>query len=76
MAPSLLNIAITVFKDTSVLVVVAVPEITYTGRIIHISHPANYALVLFLIILIYWSIASAGTFISAWMEKKWPVNFY
>ena len=74
MIPSFLNMAITIFKDTSVLVVVAVPELTYTGRLLQSAHPANYALVLFIIMASYWLIASSGAAISLWCEKKWSKN--
>jgi His/Glu/Gln/Arg/opine family amino acid ABC transporter permease subunit len=71
MIPTFLNLAITVFKDTSVLVVVAVPELTYSGRSLQVASPANYSLVLFLIILIYWSIASAGAAFVKFVELRW-----
>ena len=74
MIPSFLNIAITVFKDTSVLVVVAVPELMYTGRLLQSAHPVNYASVLLFILLYYWLIASMGAAVSSWFEKKWSKN--
>ncbi len=61
MIPTFLNLSITLFKDTSVLVVVAVPELTYSGRSLFIAAPASYSLVLFLIILIYWTLATTGS---------------
>ena len=71
MVPTFLNLSITVFKDTSVLVVVAVPEITYSGRSLLVAMPASYSLVLFLIILIYWTLATTGSAMAHWLESKW-----
>jgi general L-amino acid transport system permease protein len=53
MLPALLGLAITVFKDTSVLVVVAVPELTYTARQLTVAQPVDHLLVLFLLLLFY-----------------------
>lgn len=74
MTPALVGLAITVFKDTSVLVVVAVAELTCTGRLIQASAPGNYALVLSLILLLYWSIATAGATLVARLERRWKAN--
>lgn len=74
MIPSFLNIVITVFKDTSVLVVVAVPEITYTGRLMQAANPANYAMVLFMIMTLYWMISSSGSAVSYHLENRWSKN--
>ena len=41
MHPDLINIAITVFKDTSALAIVAVPELTYSGREMVMSQPGE-----------------------------------
>ena len=54
MLPDVINLAITVFKDTSTLAIVAVPELTYVGRQMAMSEPVNYGLVLFSIMLLYW----------------------
>lgn len=54
MRPDLVNLAITMFKDTSTLAVVAVPELTYTARQLLIAEPLNYGLVLLLVLILYW----------------------
>ncbi len=71
MAPTFLNLSITVFKDTSVLVVVAVPELTYSGRSLLVASPASYSLVLFLIIFIYWTLSTTGSVMAHRLESKW-----
>lgn len=55
MLPDVINVAITVFKDTSTLAIVAVPELMYTGRQMLMSEPLNYGVVLLLILLSYWA---------------------
>ena len=69
MLPALLGLAITVFKDTSVLVVVAVGELTYSARQIQVAHPAYYAVVLGVVIFMYWSVATAGSIVCSRLEK-------
>lgn len=54
MTPDLINLAVTVFKDTSTLAVVAVPEMTYVGRQALMSEPIHYQLILFLTLILYW----------------------
>ena len=71
MLPAILGQAITVFKDTSVLAVVALGELTYTARQIQISQPVNYGLVLFLVLVIYWSLAAAGSALVARLDAAW-----
>ena len=70
MLPALLGLAITVFKDTSVLVVVAVPELTYTARQIAVAHPVDHILVLFLLLLLYGLCASAAATLVQRFEKR------
>ncbi len=68
-----MDTAITVLKDTSVLVVVAVPELTCSSRSLQVASPANYTLVLFLVILIYWILASSGQrWFSIWNQNIFP----
>jgi len=55
MMPDIVNLAVTVFKDTSVLAVAGVAELTYTGRQMMMSQPVNYGLVLFLTMVLYWA---------------------
>jgi ABC-type amino acid transport system permease subunit len=71
MVPAMLGQAITVFKDTSVLTVVAVGELTFSARQIQVSEPANYAVVLLLVLLIYWSVATAGSVLVYCLEAVW-----
>ena len=54
MLPDVANLAVTVFRDTSMLSVVAVAELTYTGRQMLMSQPMDYGLVLILTMLLYW----------------------
>lgn len=58
MMPDLINLAVTVFKDTSTLAVVAVAELTYTARQMLMSEPLNYGLVWFFVLAFYWTTAS------------------
>ena len=74
MTPALVGLAITIFKDTSVLVVVAVGELTFTGRLIQAASPGDYALVLSLALLLYWSVATAGAALVARLERRWKSN--
>ncbi len=69
MLPDLLGLVITIFKDTSVLVVVAVPELTYSARQIQVAQPVNFALILGLILFIYWSLATAGSVLCHKLES-------
>jgi His/Glu/Gln/Arg/opine family amino acid ABC transporter permease subunit len=54
MMPDIINVAITVFKDTSALAVVAFPELTYTARQMLMAEPVNYGLVLLIVLALYW----------------------
>ncbi|MCP4378807.1 MAG: ABC transporter permease subunit [bacterium] len=74
MTPAIVGLAITVFKDTSVLVVVAVAELTFTGRLIQTATPEDYSLVLSLVLLLYWSIATVGAALVARLEQRWKAN--
>jgi His/Glu/Gln/Arg/opine family amino acid ABC transporter permease subunit len=67
MLPDLRNLAVTVFKDTSTLAVVAVPELTYIARQMLISEPVNYSLVWLMVLTFYWLIA---TLMSAWPKPN------
>ena len=58
MLPDFIGLAVTVFKDTSTLAIVAVGELTYVGRQMLMSEPVNYGLVLFVILVLYWVPAS------------------
>jgi His/Glu/Gln/Arg/opine family amino acid ABC transporter permease subunit len=69
MTPALVGLAITIFKDTSVLVVVAVGELTWSARQIQVAQPGGYALVLGLVIGLYWGIATAGSVVCSRLEK-------
>lgn len=54
MLPDLVNLTVTVFKDTSTLAVVAVPELSYVGRQMLMSEPANYELASLIVLALYW----------------------
>jgi ABC-type amino acid transport system permease subunit len=66
MWPDLVNVTVTVFKDTSTLAVTAVPELTYTARQMLMSEPANYGLVLLIVLFLYWAPAAA---VSSWATR-------
>ena len=74
MLPAMLGLGITVFKDTSVLVVVAVGELTYSARQLQTAEPVNYALVMAMVILMYFTIATSGAAMTGIFEKKWNKN--
>jgi len=71
MTPAMLGIAITVFKDTSVLTVVAVPELTYTAKQIAVAAPVQFSMILALLVAIYWGGATLGSVLVRWLEPKW-----
>jgi len=71
MIPAILGIAVTVLKDSSVLMVVAVPELTFTSRQIQMSDPRFYAVTLFVVLMLYWTIALAGSVGVHYLEMKW-----
>ena len=54
MTPDIVNLMVTVFRDTSILAVAGVAELTYTGRQMMMSQPINYGTVLLLTMLLYW----------------------
>jgi ABC-type amino acid transport system permease subunit len=70
MRPDLINVAVTVFKDTSTLAVVAVPELTYTGRQTLMSEPANYGTVLLVVLFLYWAPATALSALAMRAEQR------
>lgn len=70
MLPAILGLAITVFKDTSVLMIVGVADMTYTARQIQVAEPVNYLLVLFLLICIYWGIATVSSALVSQLEHR------
>ncbi len=71
MLPAFLGLLITIFKDTSVLVVVAVPDLTYTARQLTASRPADMLPVLFLLLLLYGGCASLASFLVGRLERRW-----
>ncbi len=70
MRPDLINVAVTVFKDTSTLAVVAVPELTYTGRQMLMSEPAHYGICLLIVLLLYWAPATALSALAVRSEQR------
>ncbi len=71
MLPALLGITVTLFKDSSVLVVVAVPELMYTARQMAFSSPSDYAPVLGTTLLLYWIIATMISGLARLLEQHW-----
>ena len=70
MTPALLGLAITVFKDTSVLVVVAVPELTYTARRLVTGQPHDHLLVLVFLLVAYGGCAAAASALVRRLERR------
>ena len=54
MLPDIVNLAVTIFRDTSILAVAGIAELTYTGRQMMMSQPLNYGLILLITMLLYW----------------------
>ncbi len=71
MIPSLAGLAITILKDTSVLMVVAVGELTFTSRQIMMSEPKKYGLVLILVMAMYSGVATLGSILVGRLERGW-----
>lgn len=74
MTPAMLGIAITVFKDTSILTVVAVPELTYTAKQMRVAEPVDYCMVLAVLMAIYWGGATLASVLVRWLESRWLVE--
>jgi len=72
MLPAFLGLLITVFKDTSVLIVVGAAELTCTARQITVSQPVNMLPVLFLLLLMYGGSAALASLLVARLERRWP----
>ncbi len=70
MIPAIVGVAITVFKDTSVLMAAGVAELTFTSRQLSAASPGHYSVVLFLVIALYWAIASLFSWWARSIEKK------
>ncbi len=70
MIPTMVNLLITIFKDTSVLTALAVGELTYTSRLLFVSTPENYSLILILVVSIYWTISFLGSKTVRILESK------
>ncbi len=68
MLPALFGLAITIFKDTSVLVLVAVPDMSWTAKQLTVAQPVDHLFVLFLLVVIYGGIASVGSAIVSRLE--------
>lgn len=74
MQPDFIGLAVTVFKDTSALAVVAVPEMTYVGRQMLMSEPVNYGLVLLVMLMLYWAPASVLTGYASRVERRYAAR--
>jgi len=70
MRPDLINTAVTLFKDSSTLAVVAVPELTYTGRQMMLSDPAIYGAALLAVLILYWAPATAFSAVAVRAERR------
>lgn len=74
MLPDLINLTVTVFKDTSTLAVVAVPELAYVGRQMVMSEPASYELASLLVLVLYW-LPSFALSVFAFRAERWRTSF-
>jgi ABC-type amino acid transport system permease subunit len=74
MIPALLGLIITVFKDSSILMVVGVGELTFTAKQITVSQPVNYFLLLLIVVLMYWFVSTIGSIFVKTLEKRWNVK--
>jgi ABC-type amino acid transport system permease subunit len=70
MKPDVLNLAVTVFKDSSTLAIVAVPEMTYVGRQLLSSEPISYELLMFSILVLYWAPATILSAIALRADRR------
>jgi His/Glu/Gln/Arg/opine family amino acid ABC transporter permease subunit len=70
MTPDLINLVITLFKDSSALAVVAVSELTYIGRQMVMSQPGSYGLVMLLVLAMYWVPASILSAVALRAESR------
>jgi polar amino acid transport system permease protein len=70
MMPDLVNLTITIFKDTATLSVVAVAELTYTARQILMSEPANYGTLWLCVLALYWSVAAGLSAYLNMLERR------
>ncbi|MDR0843267.1 MAG: ABC transporter permease subunit [Acidobacteriota bacterium] len=76
MMPDIVNLAVTVFKDTSVLAVAAVAELTFTARQAFMSQPMDYSLVLLLTMFLYWAPAAlVSSFLTARGDGRTAFRF-
>jgi His/Glu/Gln/Arg/opine family amino acid ABC transporter permease subunit len=74
MLPSLLGIGITIFKDTSILVVVAAGEMSYISRQLQMSEPKSYLFIQGCVLILYALIAILGTALVKCLEKRISIN--
>ena len=74
MLPAIVGLAVTIFIDSSVLVVVAVPDLMYTARQMAMADPRHYPLIFGIVLAIYWTVASAGSVVVEHMERKWDMR--
>lgn len=70
MLPALAGVVVTVFKDTSVLVVVGAGELMTTARQAQAAVPGGYLTVLVLALALYAALAWAGGRLVAWLERS------
>jgi His/Glu/Gln/Arg/opine family amino acid ABC transporter permease subunit len=69
MLPDLISLTVTVFKDTSTLAVVAVPELCYVLRQMLMSEPARYQLASVLVLMLYWLPTFGLSLLAVWAER-------
>ena len=74
MLPAVLGLGVTVFIDSSVLVVVAVPDLMYTARQMAMAEPRHYAFIFGSVLAIYWTVASIGSMLVDRLEIYWDAQ--
>ena len=70
MLPAFTGLAITVLKDSSVLSIVGVSELTRTAKEIDTAQPASYFGLLFMVIVLYWLATGILTGALYLLERK------
>lgn len=74
MVPAILGVGITIFKDTSVLMVVGIAELTFTSRQLFVADPLHYSFIMLAVVLLYWGVATAASIAVAYIDTKYGVG--
>lgn len=74
MVPAILGVGITVFKDTSVLMVVGIAELTFTSRQLFVANPLHYSVIMLAVVLLYWGVATSASIAVGYLDTKYSVG--